>query len=166
MVGAEHDVVLFGPLRLRVLAVDLARAGQEELHVLAGVDQLAELPQEQLGRVDVGFDGVDRAVGRSIARRRPPPDDRPRRRRPPAGARAPRRPRCPWCSSAGDGSSTAARFSIEPVDSSSTTETRSPRAKSASTRWLPIKPAPPVTRQCRILKASRSSRGIREGDGR
>ena len=49
---------------------------------------------------------------------------------------------------AGDGSMTAARLSIEPVDSSSTTDTRSPRASSASIRWLPMNPAPPVTRQC------------------
>ena len=66
------------------------------------------------------------------------------------GAPAPRRPPCPWYSGAGDGLRTAARFSIVPVDSSSTTDTRSPRAKSASTRWLPMNPAPPVTRQCFI----------------
>src|SRR6476620_1890735 len=38
------------------------------------------------------------------------------------------------------------RFSRRPVDRSSTTTTGSPRSTSASTRWEPMKPAPPVTR--------------------
>src|SRR5215475_14034221 len=38
------------------------------------------------------------------------------------------------------------RLSREPVEKLSTTVTRSPWLTSASTRWLPMKPAPPVTR--------------------
>ena len=40
----------------------------------------------------------------------------------------------------------AFRFSVRPVDRSSSTSTESPRATSASTRCEPMKPAPPVTR--------------------
>ena len=38
------------------------------------------------------------------------------------------------------------RFEASPVDRSSRTVTSSPRAMSASLRWDPMNPAPPVTR--------------------
>ena len=43
--------------------------------------------------------------------------------------------------------SAPSRFSRRPVERSSTTVTASPRASSASTRFEPMKPAPPVTKQ-------------------
>src|SRR5262245_51321465 len=41
---------------------------------------------------------------------------------------------------------TAARFWLRPDEKSSRTRTRCPLRTSASARWLPMKPAPPVTR--------------------
>src|SRR5262249_49863973 len=38
------------------------------------------------------------------------------------------------------------KLASSPVEKSSSTVTCSPWARSASTRWLPMKPAPPVTR--------------------
>ena len=58
-------------------------------------------------------------------------------------------------------SAAGARFSIRPVERSSTTLTVSPRASRASTRCDPIKPHPPVTRKRRELMPPNSSNAER-----
>src|SRR5260221_3000601 len=49
-------------------------------------------------------------------------------------------------------SRTARRFGRRPPERSSSTRTRCPRPTSASARWLPMKPAPPVTRILSLLR--------------
>ena len=61
--GAKDQVVLFVPDFFPVLAVNLARAGQKQF---GGVSRLAaaqHFGQHQLGRIEIGFDRVDRRAG-------------------------------------------------------------------------------------------------------
>ena len=50
-------------------------------------------------------------------------------------------------------SPTSARFASRPLDRSSSTRTFQPSATSPATRWLPMKPAPPVTNAWRAPRA-------------
>src|SRR4051794_36455042 len=55
---------------------------------------------------------------------------------------------------------TAARLDARPVLKSSSTRTRAPPALSASTRWEPMKPAPPVTKQIPLMLAPCEKRAL------
>ena len=61
--------------------------------------------------------------------------------------------------------SAPSRFSRRPVERSSTTVTSSPRASSASTRFEPMKPAPPVTRALHRGRRSYGDRRAARHDG-
>ena len=103
--------------------------------------------EQQLGRGDVGFDRFDRRVDDQLHadRRRQVIDlvDVATSSRTSAVSVTSPRTNVSRSLLADRG-----QISAAPVDSSSTTVTRRPAASSSSVRWLPMKPAPPVTRAC------------------
>ena len=59
----EHQVVVFLVNRLGVLAVNLARARQKQLYLVPVLVHAPKFVEDDLGRVDIGFDRVDRRTG-------------------------------------------------------------------------------------------------------
>ena len=135
---AEDAVRLLGQAVRGVLAVDLAGRGQQQAR-----RRRRESLEDDLGAVDVGAQALQRVIddqvdadgGREVEY---PVGAARRRRRPRRGqGYCPRRTAigdCPGCLQVGQ----------PPVDRLSSTTTSSPESSRCSTRWLPIKPAPPV----------------------
>jgi hypothetical protein len=139
--GAHHQVAALAERDVQALAVHLRGGGDEHPPPLLG-RQL----QQQLGALDVGLDRPHRALHDELDA-------------PTAAAR--------WkiASASSTSSASSGLFIIvsmtyvkrswlrrwamlrnEPVERSSMIETRGPSASSASARWEPMKPAPPVMR--------------------
>ena len=127
------------------LAVDRAAGGDEDEAPCAGG---ARRLQHVGGAADVDR-GVEGGVGDRLAHvdLGGEVEDRPRARPRRPGSATAARSRMSISTSRAPPASAPSRFSRRPVERSSTTVTASPRASRASTRFEPMKPAPPVTKQ-------------------